>query len=79
MEGDPHHFRGASSSLRSDTGLEDELDESCGGDVEDEMLPELVDDPGTTRGTKVSVLHLLFGSPEFSPCVDDDIDECSDE
>ena len=32
------------------------LDESCDGDVEDEPLSELVDDPGTTRGTKLSVL-----------------------
>ena len=34
-----HHFRGAIPSLRSDTGLDDELDESCSGDVEDETLP----------------------------------------
>ena len=54
-----HHFRGAISLLRSDTGLEDELDESCGGDVEDEKLPQLVDNPGTTRGTKLSVLHVI--------------------
>ena len=41
------------------SGLEDELDESCGGDVEDESLPELVDHAGTRRGTKLSVLHLI--------------------
>ena len=44
-------------SLRSNTGLEDEHDESCGVVVEDELLPELADKPGTTRGTKLSVLH----------------------
>ena len=48
-----HQFPGAIPSPRSDTGLEDELDESCGGDVEDETLP------GTTRGTKLSVLHMI--------------------
>ena len=53
-------FPGAIPSLRSNTGLEDELDESCGGDVEDEALPELVDNPGTTRGTKLSVLHMII-------------------
>ena len=26
--------------LRSVDGLDDELDESCGGDVEDELVPE---------------------------------------
>ena len=61
--------------LRSNTGLEDELeadcqlfpeaistsflDESCGGDVEEETLPECVGNPGTTRGPKVSVLHTI--------------------
>ena len=61
----------ASSSLRSDTEPEDELDaalfpetrcasslnESCDGDVEDEPLSGLVKNPGTTRGTKLSVLQ----------------------
>ena len=32
------------------------LDESCGSDVEDELVPEFDDNPGTTRGTKFSVL-----------------------
>ena len=50
---------GAGSSLRSVAGLEDVSDESCGGDVDDELLPELVDNPGTTRGTKLSVLHII--------------------
>ena len=56
---------GASSSLRSDAGLGDVLDgvrdESCDGDVEDEL-----DDPGTTIGTKFSFCIndlSLFGQP----------------
>ena len=48
------------SSLRSVAGLEDVLDESCGGDAEDELVPEIDDNPGTTRGTKFSVLHRIF-------------------
>ena len=40
------------SSLRSAAGLEDVLDESCGGDAEDELVPECDDSPGTTGGTK---------------------------
>ena len=43
----------------SNTALGDELDESCGGDVDDEMLPELVDNPKTTRGTKLFVLQII--------------------
>ena len=54
--GSRDQFPGASSSLRSDAGiggvLDDVLDESCGGDVEDEL-----DNPGTTIGTKYSVLQ----------------------
>ena len=50
---------GAGSSLRSVAGLEDVLDESCGIDVEDELVPDLDDKPGTTRGTKLSVLHII--------------------
>ena len=52
-------FPGASSSLRSEAGLDDvfddALDKSCDGDVEDEL-----DNPGTTIGTKPSVLHEMF-------------------
>ena len=59
-EGDRHHLRGAISSLRSNAGLDDELDESYGGDVEDESLPELVDNPGTTVGTTVSAFDITF-------------------
>ena len=64
---DPHRFPGASPSLCSWTGLVE--DKSCNVDVEDELPPELVDNPGTTRGTKLSVFHtnclLLFGRPVF--------------
>ena len=52
-------FPGAGSSLRSVAGLEDVLGESCGNDVEDELVPELDDNPGTTRDTKLSVLHFI--------------------
>ena len=59
-----HQFLSAASPLRSSAGLgdvlEDVLDESCGGDVEDEAVPEFDDSPGTTRGTKFSVLHSFF-------------------
>ena len=54
-----HQLPGAIPSLRSKTGLEDELDESCDGDVEDETLPELVEKPRTTRGTKLSVWQMI--------------------
>ena len=47
------------SSLRSVAGLEDVLDESCGSDVEDELVPEFGDNPGTTKGTKFSVLQRI--------------------
>ena len=56
----------AGSSRRSAVGLEER---SFDVDVEDELLPELDDKPGTPRGTKLSVLHLkflpLFGQPWF--------------
>ena len=72
-------------ALRSSTGLELEadrqrfpetfstssLDESCDGDVEDEMLPELVDNPGTTRGTKLSVLQMVVSSLLWSTVASD--------
>ena len=57
--GESRQLPGAGSSLRSVAGLEDVLDESCGGDVEDELVPELDENPGTTRGTKFSVLHRI--------------------
>ena len=41
----------ASCQLRSVAGLDDVLDESFGGEVEDELVPEFDDNPGTTRGT----------------------------
>ena len=56
-------FPDAGSSLRSDAGLEDALDESCGGDVEDELKAELDCTPRTTRGKKFSVLHRIFLLP----------------
>ena len=55
----------ASSSLRSNTGHEDELDDSCGGGVEDEPLSGLVDNPGTTRSTKLSVFQTTLLSPSL--------------
>ena len=57
FEGDPHHARGASPSLRSWAELVE--DKSCDVDVDDELLLELVDSPGTTRGTKLSVFHMI--------------------
>ena len=43
----------------------DLLDKSCNVDVEDETLSELVDNPGTTGGTKLFVLHtVVFPSLE---------------
>ena len=60
--GDSRRFSGACLSLRSVAGLEEVLDESCGSGsyVEDELVPELDDNPRTTRGTKFSVLHKKF-------------------
>ena len=43
----------ANSLLRSGAGLEDVLDESCGGNVEDELVPELDDNPRTTKRYEV--------------------------
>ena len=51
-------FPNASSSRRTSAGLEDVLDESCGGDVADELAPEFDDNPGTTRGMKRSRCEL---------------------
>ena len=50
---------------------EEVLDESCGSDVEVELVPELDDIPGTTRSTKVRhfrfalVFLTIFGQPWF--------------
>ena len=66
LEGDPHHFPGAGPSLRYRAGLVE--DKSCNVNVEDELLPEWADNPGTTSGTKLSVLHIivfLCGQPWF--------------
>ena len=58
--GESRQFPGARSSLRSFAALEDVLEESCGGDVEDELAPEFEDNPGKTRGTKCSILQRIF-------------------
>ena len=55
-DGDLHQSPGASSSLRSLAGI---VVKSCNADVDDELHPERVDNPGTTRGTKLSVLHII--------------------
>ena len=51
---------GKVSSLHKLAGLEEVLCESCGNDVEDELAPELDDNPVTTTGTKFSFLHGIF-------------------
>ena len=74
--GDRTSLLDAISSLRSITEPEDELEagrtsfldaisacllkQPCDGDVEDETLSELVDNPGTTRGTKLSVFQIIL-------------------
>ena len=62
--GESRQFSGAGPSHRSGAGREDELDESCRGDVEDELAPQFDDNP-RTRGSKFSVLqrkiHPIFG------------------
>ena len=63
-----HQLPGAIPSLRSGTVIVDELEESSDGDVEDELLPELVDNPGTRRGAKLSVL-LMIVFPSFDPLI----------
>ena len=50
-------FGGSSALLRA-RGCG--LNESCGSDVGDKLLPELKDNPGTTRGTKLSVLQVML-------------------
>ena len=78
VSGDRTSLLDAISSLRSGTEHEDELEasrtsfldaisasllnESCDGGVEDETLQELVANPGTTRGTKLSVLQIILFS-----------------
>ena len=65
----------ACSSLRSNTEPEDKLDaalvpdawsasglnDSCGSDVGDELLPELTNNSGTTRGTRDAADEFGFG------------------
>ena len=50
--GESRQFSGAGSSHRTGAGREDELDESCLGDVADELVPKFDDNPRTTRSTK---------------------------
>ena len=57
FEGDPNQLPEAGPSLRSWPGLVE--DKSCNADVDDELLPELVDNPGTTRGTKLSDMDTV--------------------
>ena len=42
------------------------LIESFGGETDDETLPELADNHGTTRGTKSSVLQIILFPPVVS-------------
>ena len=64
FDSDLHQSSGASSLLRSGAGI---VDKSCSADVDDELLPELADNHGTTRGTKLSVLHtIVFPSLVFA-------------
>ena len=56
FDGDPHHSRGTSRSLRSGAGLVYDVH------VDDDLSPELVDKPGTTRGSKLSVLQTIVPS-----------------
>ena len=69
MFGESRQFLGVGLSLRSGAGFEDVLDESCGGDAEDELVPELDDNPGTPRGTTFSVLQRIV-SPWSSAAFD---------
>ena len=39
-----------------------EVDRSCGSDVEDEIVVELDDSPGTTNGKKISVLQKVWST-----------------
>ena len=59
MFGESRQFPGAGSPLRSAAGLEEVLDKSCDVDVEDELVPELDDNPVTTRGSKFSVFNWV--------------------
>ena len=50
-------FPDTSSSLRKLSGLEEVLEESCGNEAEDELAPDLDDNPWTSTGANFSVLH----------------------
>ena len=47
------------SSLLRVFGGSNEIERSCGGDVEEEVVVELDDSPGTTNRTKFSVLQKV--------------------
>ena len=57
-DGDPLQFPEARPSLRSWAVLVG--DKSYKVDVEDELLPEVADNAGTTRGTNLFVLRVVF-------------------
>ena len=52
-------FLGASSLLHELAGF-NEIYESCGGDVEEEIVLGLDDSPGTTREARFSFLQRIF-------------------
>ena len=58
FEGDPHQSPGVVRHFALGLDLL-KTNKSCNVDVDDELLPELVYKPGTTRCTKLSVLHLI--------------------
>ena len=60
-------FPDASSSPRTPAGLDEQLDESCDGDVEDKLAPELDDNHGSTNKHEV-----------FSSCTDSSFHPWSD-
>ena len=62
--GESRQLPGTGLSLRSVAGLEDVLDESCGGDVEDELAPEFDDNPGTS--VDLGELQQAVGRFQFS-------------
>ena len=54
----PQQFSVASSLLRVFAGST-EIDRSCESDVEEEVVVVLDDSPGTTNGTKFSILQKV--------------------
>ena len=62
--GESRQFPSSGSPLRSVAGLERVLDESCGGDVEHELVPELDDNPSCITSSSLfgQVWLLTLGS-----------------